>query len=270
LPAHEAREDTALITHALREAGHIARKFFGGTYKAWQKSVGNPVTEADIAIDAFLKETLLAARPDYGWLSEETADDKTRLERARTFIVDPIDGTHGFLKGRPQFTIVAAMVAQGRPVSGAVYNPITGEMFEAAAGEGARLNGAIVHVGGRSDFTEARLLATRRFIEGNRWTTPWPESVSVETRASIAYRMGLVAAGAFDAMISLSEKSDWDLAAGDLIVHEAGGTVTTDTGAALIYNCETPAQKNVICAGPALHRKLLAKLGELERPNPDY
>jgi len=92
LPAHEAREDTALITHALREAGHIARKFFGGTYKAWQKSVGNPVTEADIAIDAFLKETLLAARPDYGWLSEETADDKTRLERARTFIVDPIDG----------------------------------------------------------------------------------------------------------------------------------------------------------------------------------
>ena len=98
--------------------------------------------------------------------------------------------------------------------------------------------------------------------------TPWPESTSVETRASIAYRMGLVAAGAFDAMISLSEKSDWDLAAGDLIVHEAGGAVTTDTGAPLLYNREIPAQKSVVCAGPALHEKLLARLSELGEAGP--
>ena len=98
--------DTALLVASVREAGLIARKYFGSSYKVWRKADGNPVTDADMAVDAFLKRTLMAARPGYGWLSEETADDRTRLARARTFIVDPIDGTHGFLKHRPQFTIV--------------------------------------------------------------------------------------------------------------------------------------------------------------------
>ncbi len=140
-PLHEHVVDTALLVETVREAGKIARKYFRGEYASWDKGGGNPVTEADIAIDRNLREVLLAARPNYGWLSEETEDDPARLTRDRVFIVDPIDGTVGFLKGRPHFTIVASVVHAGRPVSAAIYNPITEEMYEATYRNGARLNG---------------------------------------------------------------------------------------------------------------------------------
>ena len=258
----ESSDDTQLLVANLREAGIIARKYFGGTYKSWRKADGNPVTEVDILIDRFLMAVLRNARPSYGWLSEESADDQVRLERSRIFVVDPIDGTHGFLKTRPQFTIVGAVVENGRPVAAAIYNPMSEEMFEATAGLGARLNGEPIRVSGAKELAGSRLLATRTLIESARWPTPWPP-LSVETRASIAYRMALVAKGEFDAMISLSRKSDWDLAAGDLIVHEAGGRVTAQDGAKLVYNKREPEQQGVICAVPALHDHLLAKLREL-------
>jgi len=258
----ENSEDTKLLVANLREAGVIARKYFGATYKSWRKADGNPVTEVDILIDRFLMAALTGARPSYGWLSEETPDDPIRLQLSRIFVVDPIDGTHGFLKGRPQFTIVGAVVENGRPVAAAIYNPIAEEMFEATAGLGAHLNGEPIFVSGKAEFAASRLLATRNLIESSRWPTPWPP-LSVETRASIAYRMALVAKGEFDAMISLSKKSDWDLAAGDLIVHEAGGRVTDRDGAMLVYNKVQPEQQGVICAGAALHERLLARLREL-------
>ncbi len=258
----ESSEDTRLLVATVREAGTIARKYFGGNYKSWRKADGNPVTEVDILIDQFLRASLLDARPLYGWLSEETADDPIRLQRSRIFVVDPIDGTHGFLKGRPQFTIVAAVVENGRPVAAAIYNPIAEEMFEATEGLGARLNGGPIRVSAAQEFEGSRILATRVLIESSRWPTPWP-ALTVETRASIAYRMALVAKGEFDAMISLSTKSDWDLAAGDLIVHEAGGQVTAQDGTKLVYNKAEPEQHGVICAGPALHERLLSRLREL-------
>jgi myo-inositol-1(or 4)-monophosphatase len=261
LPGNETA-DTALIVAAVREAGIIARHFFGGTYKSWQKSKGNPVTEADIAIDDFLRKTLLAARPDYGWLSEETADDPARLTRERVFVVDPIDGTYGFLKQRPHFTIVATVVEEGRPICGAIYNPITEEMFEAAKGAGARKNAKAIHVSTRGEFEHMRLLAEKAVMDSARWTAPWPDSVHAETRASAAYRMALVAAGEFDAMVSLSRKSDWDVAAGDLILEEAGGRVTTRNGDTLIYNRENPVHRSIVCAGPALHARLIERMGE--------
>jgi myo-inositol-1(or 4)-monophosphatase len=251
--------DQDLLVASVREAGSIARKYFGGIYKSWHKSRGNPVTEADIEIDAFLKETLLAARPDYGWLSEETADDPARLTRERIFVVDPIDGTYGFLKGRPHFTIVATVVTDGRPVAAAIYNPMTEEMYAAALAAGSTMNGIRLMVSGKSDFEGSRLLASRDFLEDRRWPTPWPK-LTVESRASIAYRMALVARGAFDAMVSLTDKSDWDLAAGDLIVREAGGLVTSQAGEMLRYNQARPVQKGVVCAGPRLHGRLLERL----------
>jgi len=254
--------DTGLLIASVREAGNIARRFYGGSYKSWNKSHGNPVTEADIEIDNYLKETLLAARPDYGWLSEETSDDPIRLSHERVFMVDPIDGTYGFLRHRPHFTIVATVVDTGRPVSGAIYNPITEEMFEATKGAGARKNGAPIQVSAQDGFAHMRLLAEKNFLEPARWTEPWPQSVQAETRASAAYRMALVAAGEFDAMISLSRKSDWDVAAGDLIVHEAGGLVTTRDGTPLLYNQERPEHQSIICAGPPLHMRLLERLRE--------
>jgi myo-inositol-1(or 4)-monophosphatase len=262
LRAPDPAEDTRLLVAYVREAGAIARKFFGGSFKKWDKGGGNPVTEADIAIDRFLRDKFLAQRSDYGWLSEESVDDPSRLTRARTFVVDPIDGTHGFVKGRPHFTIVAAVVEDGRPQSAAIYNPMTEELFEATLGRGARENGKPIHVGDKSSLDAVRLLATRDFLHAPDWTTPWPDSVTVENRASIAYRMGLVAAGRFDAMVSLSAKSDWDLAAGDLIVHEAGGTVTDEAGRLLTYNRAVPEQGSVVCASAALHAVLLERLKE--------
>ena len=249
----------------MREAGAIARKYFGGEYKSWHKSRGNPVTDADIEIDAFLKTRLLAARPHYGWLSEETADHPARLTAPRIFVVDPIDGTYGFLKGRPHFTIVASVVAEARPVAAAIYNPITEEMFAAAVGHGADMNGAALKVSAKSGIEHSRLLVGRDFIDDPRWPTPWPP-LTVESRASIAYRMGLVAKGEFDAMISLSDKSEWDVAAGDLIVGEAGGRVTSQTGETLRYNQAHPVQQGVICAGAVLHEQLLERLREFPRP----
>ena len=123
MPESDDAADTGLLVAALHEAGEIARRYFGGTYKSWNKSHGNPVTDADIEIDNFLRQKLLAARPTYGWLSEETADDPVRLLRKRVFVVDPIDGTYGFLKHRADFTIVAAIVENGRPVAGAFSMP---------------------------------------------------------------------------------------------------------------------------------------------------
>src|SRR6185312_12814427 len=156
----------------VREAGEIARRFFGGEYKSWNKSRGNPVTEADIEIDSFLRTTLLDARPSYGWLSEETVDDPARLFSKRIFIVDPIDGTYGFLKHRPQFTIVAAVVENERPIAAAIYNPITDEMFEATRGAGSRLNGSPICVTTTETLEGSRLLANRTLIEKS--PTPWP------------------------------------------------------------------------------------------------
>jgi myo-inositol-1(or 4)-monophosphatase len=267
LPGSDNAADTKLLVEQLREAGDIARHYFGGTYKSWNKSHGNPVTEADIEIDNFLRQRLLAARPAYAWLSEETKDDPVRLMRKRVFVVDPIDGTHGFLKHRPDFTIVAAIVENGRPVSGAIYNPITDDMFEAVKGEGTRKNGALVRVSVRSNFEGVRFLAEKKVMDPARWANPWPNSIIVETRASAAYRMALVAAGEFDAMISLSSKSDWDVAAADLMVHEAGGRVTTKEGDLLIYNREKPQHRSLICAGPPMHARLLARLHDF-RPGP--
>ena len=267
MPESDNAADTQLLVGQLREAADIARRYFGGTYKSLNKSHGNPVTEADIEIDNFLRQRLLAARPPYAWLSEETADDPVRLMRKRVFVVDPIDGTHGFLKHRTDFTIVAAIVENGRPVAGAIYNPITDDMFEATKGQGARKNGAIVQVSARSNFEGARFLAEKKVMDPARWANPWPNSIQVETRASAAYRMALVASGEFDTMISLSPKSDWDVAAGDLIIHEAGGRVTTKEGDLMIYNRDKTRHQSVICAGPLLHARLLARLHDF-RPGP--
>ena len=262
MPAPNPKEDTGLLVASLRQAGDIARRYYGGPCKSWNKSRGNPVTEADIEIDRYLKRTLLSERTDYGWLSEETEDDPDRLSRKRVFVVDPIDGTYGFLKHRPQFTIVAAVVENGRPVAAAIYNPITDEMFEAAQGQGAKKNGAAIHVSRRASFDGAKILAEKKLMESARWATPWPDSITAETRASAAYRIALVASGEWDITMSLTQKSDWDLAAGDLVVREAGGLITDRDAGLLIYNQKIPVHGSVICAGPQMHAQVLARLHE--------
>src|SRR5262249_30292215 len=142
----------------------------------------------------------------------------------------------------------------------AIYNPITEEMYEASAGQTARKNGQSIHTSLHAGLAGARLLAAKDFLDPAHWARPWPEGITIESRASIAYRMALVAEGTFDAMISLSQKFDWDLAAGDLIIRQAGGCVEAEDGGTLLYNCVSSGQHGVVCAGPALHALLLGKL----------
>jgi len=245
--------DLHLLNSAVREAGKIALRFFGGHYKRWTKDGGSPVTEADLAVDTFLKDTLKAARPGYGWLSEESLDDPTRLEARRVFVVDPIDGTVAFMKGRPHFTICAAVVEDGRPTAGVVFNPAADENFTAEAGHGAFLNGASIHVGGRTEIAGCRLLGNKQVFAG------WPP-MHIENFSSIAYRVALVAAGRFDAMISLTTKRDWDMAAADIILGEAGGRLVGPDDTLLAYNGPLALQGATIAAGPGLTAPLLAEI----------
>ncbi|HEX3755204.1 MAG TPA: 3'(2'),5'-bisphosphate nucleotidase CysQ [Rhizomicrobium sp.] len=253
--SNNARDDLELLKAAVREAGDIARRFFGTDYKRWSKTGGSPVTEADLAVDNFLRETLTTARPDYGWLSEESPDDAVRLTRQMVFVVDPIDGTIAFLKGRPHFTICAAVVADGSPVAGAVYNPMSDELYAARAGGGAFRNGTAVRVSERALLAGCAMLGDRSQLE----RAPWP-AMHVQNRNSIALRLALVADASADAAVSLSAKRDWDLAAADIIVQEAGGQVSDLSGAPLRYNGPDAVQPGLIAAGPALHQQIVSLL----------
>ena len=251
-------DDLELLESCARGAGEIARKFYGTDLQRWSKDGGSPVTEADLAVDAYLKEKLLAARPGYGWLSEESTDNAERLTAARVFVVDPIDGTVAFLKHRPHFTICAAVVEAGRPLAAVVYNPISEECFTASKGGGAFRNGGAIHAADRATLAGARMLGPKASFESG-----WPQ-MEVNSYSSIAYRVALVACGQHDAMVSLSVKRDWDLAAADLIVHEAGGLLSDEAGAELIYNRPAATQRVSLAAGPRLHALILAHLRQKE------
>lgn len=265
MPAAEDSADRDLLTHAVREAGAIAEAAFGTKPKTWEKSKGNPVTETDLAVNARLHELLLDARPGYGWLSEESADDPDRLTKARVLVIDPIDGTLAFIKHKPEFTVCAAVTDHGRPVAAAIFNPITDEMFSAARGAGAALNGKPIKVSATSELEGSRMLVAKDVIGHPAWPRQWPP-MTVGSRASIAYRMALVACAQFDSMMSLSSKHEWDIVAGDLIVREAGGRVTNHAGKDLVYNQPVPHLRSVICAGPAIHEAILERTRDIKLP----
>lgn len=257
-------KDFALLDHAMQEAGDIARRYFNGKVKSWEKKPGDPVSEADLALDAHFREMLLAARPDYGWLSEETADDPVRLEKSRVWVVDPIDGTRSFIAGKPEFTIAAALVENGRPVIGIVYNPVLEEFYEAVKGRGAKLNGSVITCSPKSYIKNTRLIASRNAFDWHGWLDD-VKGASFSHVNSIAYRMVKVASRHADASLSLTEKSDWDIAAADIILSEAGGITTTTRGDPLIYNRKSVNQKNVISSGEALHPGLMKMLESFGR-----
>jgi myo-inositol-1(or 4)-monophosphatase len=248
-------EDLKLLEDTVREAGAIARKYYGGDYKRWSKEGGSPVTEADLAVNKFLCDRLTAARPAYGWLSEENTDDPARLLRREVFVIDPIDGTVAFLKNRPHFTICAAIVVEGRPCCGVVYNPISEELYSARTGAGAHRNGEAIHVGRREALADCAMLGDRTQLT----QAPFPP-MHVQNRNSVAYRVVLVADGSADASVSLTAKRDWDLAAADVILHEAGGCLTDTSGAVLVYNRPVTRQSSLVAANPELHTEIVGLL----------
>lgn len=249
------RDDLALLEKAVRAAGAVALGYYGKTYRTWEKEGGSPVTDADLAVDSHLHEALTASRPDYGWLSEESADNPTRLTRARTFVVDPIDGTIAFLKQQPHFTICAAVVTDGQPRCGVVFNPVTSELFAARTGAGATCNGVPIHVGARDVLEGCRMLGRRDVLA----IPPWPP-MDVQNRNSLAYRLVLVAGAHADASVSLAVKRDWDVAAAHIILTEAGGLLSDRSGRALSYNSAAATQPTLVAAGPGLHGKILSLL----------
>lgn len=261
-------DDRALLCAAVREAGEHARALFRRGVEHWQKPDGTPVSQADLEVNDILIDRLMASRGDYGWLSEETCDDAGRLGRRRVWVVDPVDGTRAFLRGEPHWTVSAALVEAGRPVLAAVYNPVTEEFFEAAEGAGARLNGRAIAVSGQRELAGCAMLMRRSVAQSDAWPSPWP-AMALQMRNSIAYRLCLVAAGTFDAALALSPKSEWDLAAADLIVAEAGGIVSSHAGERFTYNEADCARANVLAAGPGLYDELVerARQGLRRRPS---
>jgi myo-inositol-1(or 4)-monophosphatase len=250
--------DLDQLLSAVREAGALTMSFFGKSPRSKLKADGTSVSEADLAADALLKERLLDANSAYGWLSEESEDDLSRLKKSRVWIVDPIDGTRAFLKGKPEWTICAALVEDGQTLLAAVYNPATEEFFHAVHGGGAFLNDTRITVREPVDLEGCCLAASASQLRSRQWAIPWPELETLWVN-SIAYRLALVAAGKCDGTVSLSGKSDWDIAAAHLLVHEAGGIVTTHDASPLVYNLENPRHSSVVSAGPALHKELIAR-----------
>lgn len=259
--------DLDLLRDAAHEAGRLALGLQQQDLKIWRKSEGSPVTDADIAADRLLKQRLQAARPDYGWLSEETVDDRSRFSAQRLFMVDPIDGTSAYIKGRTSWSVSVAVVENGRAVAGVIYAPGLEETYEAELGGGARLNGMAIHVSGRSTLDDCAMLSPADAFARRDWSQPWPE-MRIENRNSVALRMGLVAAGSFDAAVALSPKSDWDIAAGLVIADEAGAISTDHKGRPLRLNSETARHPSLVCATPALHPLILQRTAPIELPAP--
>jgi myo-inositol-1(or 4)-monophosphatase len=257
--------DLDLIRAAALAAAERAQVVRRAGLTTVQKPDGTPVTNADIEVDTLLREALTAARPDYGWLSEETADDPDRLMRQRLFVVDPIDGTSAYLKGRSHWGVSIGLVEDGRPIAGVFCAPDMGETYEAVLGGGALFNGEAMRPTDVDAIEDCALLADAPMMQHPAWSPPWPP-MRIENRASVAYRMCLVARGAFDATLALSSKSEWDLAAADLIAREAGCLVTSHRGRALAYNKPKPTFRSLVCAGPALHRLILERVAPIDLP----
>ena len=257
-------EDLALLLDTVASAGAIALGYFGASPNKELKSDGSEVSEADIAVNDHLQKVLMGARPDYGWLSEETDDDARRLDCQRVWVVDPIDGTRAFLREKPEWTVSVALVEDRKPVLAAVFNPAKDALYHAIAGGGAFLSGQPAHVEDRSEIAHSHFAAAAELFRKKFWSEPWPP-LDVRWVNSIAYRMALVASGHVNAVISLSNKNDWDLAAADLLVQEAGGKVTTQLGEPFLYNGTVPRQDSVVAAGPLLHALLLERTMTIQR-----
>jgi myo-inositol-1(or 4)-monophosphatase len=240
----------------VREAGDLALTTFNASLKHWIKGKDSPVSEADIAVDNLLRARLLAIVPDAGWLSEETEDDRTQRDKPLAWIVDPIDGTRAYISGRTDWTISVALVEDGRPSVAALYAPVTEEMFLAVRGQGATLNGALMRVQDEDTLTGAKLAGPKRYLDRLERITP---SILPQTKVhSLALRIARVAHGDFDAAFASGGSHDWDLAAADLLVHEAGGLLTDLSGRSLRYNRPHVVHGALVAAGPARHGTLIA------------
>jgi myo-inositol-1(or 4)-monophosphatase len=259
LPASDPAADRERLAAALREAGAVALKTFQTPLKTWLKGQGSPVSEADIAVDDFLRGRLAGPASGCGWLSEETAD-RPSAGTARLWIVDPIDGTRAYLAGQPDWSISAALVADGRPIVAGVFAPVTDELFVAALGLGATRNGAPIAASAGESLAGAKVGGPKPLLAALAAVEPRIEAIP--RIGSLALRLARVAQGGLDIAFAGGASHDWDLAGADLLVHEAGGAVTSLVGRGLTYNQPDLAHGALVAAGVARHAALIARMRE--------
>ena len=251
----EFQADAELLFSAVQDAGAMGLELSRQNVRNWAKPDGSTVTEADLQIDAFLKSRLHGARPDYGWLSEESNDTPDRLSRNRLWIVDPIDGTNSFVNGTDGWCIGAALIEDGQPILAALYQPKADLFYAAALGHGAFCNRVSMKPNDGSGFAGATLLGTGRALK----LLPGVEAAA-SPNIPLLLRLAHVASGKADIALSLGMRNDWDLAAGHLLVQEAGGLITQSTGVLMIYNQLVPKQNGLLAAGKKRHSTVLKQL----------
>ncbi len=255
------KADLELLIRAAEAAGEIALRFSGPEARRWDKPDGQgPVTEADLAVNALLEEMLPTARPGYGWLSEETEDSSDRLARDSVFIIDPIDGTRSFAEGSRTWAHSLAIAREGRVTAAVIYLPQRERMYTAALGDGACLNGVSIEASGLTDLRVADVLTARPNLSPEHWKGRQPPGFNRSYRPSLAYRMAKVADGRAGAMLTLRRSWEWDIAAGDLILREAGGRASDRFGSDLRFNNPVPLLDGVVAGPEALHKELIAAL----------
>lgn len=253
-------EDLDLILEASREAGAIAMRYFGDsrTNEVWTKQGNSPVSEADLAVDGFLRDALLAARPDYGWLSEETEDSKgrfdNRMSAVRTFVVDPIDGTRGFIAGQKQWCVSIAVVENERPIAGVLECPAMDRRFSASIETSASLNGQAIR---KLDKTSLKSVTGSRKLNALLEERFMGELEVHAFIPSLAYRIAMVANGEIDAALARPGAHDWDLAAAEIILERSGGRLTDVSGNIRRYNQHSPRSGSLLASGISNHARLL-------------
>lgn len=268
--AGDLARDMAAMREAAREAGHLALGYLRqGKLDVWNKTEGHPVSEADLAVNTLLARRLGAARPHYGWLSEETADDPRNRRPDRVWVVDPIDGTRAYVAGEPFWCIALAVVEAGKAVAGVIYAPAFDQLFEARRGGGAYLNGTPITAGDAPRIENCRMVASAELVAHTAWRAPWPPMDLARPRPNATLlRLAHVAAGWQHATMAMWRKFDWDVAAGAVLVEEAGGKATTHLGEPFRFNRRVPAQQSIVAAGKDLHPLLIERTKSVDLPDP--
>ena len=241
------------VSAVAAEVGRLAHERGQGEYARWEKVPGHPVCDVDLEVDALLRERLAALDPEAGWLSEETADSADRLNCVRVWVVDPIDGTRDFLRGRPGWAVSIALVEGGRPLIGVLDAPARGEHWRAAAGQGATRNGVAVRALPRFELSGAR-------VPADLLPKADADLVPVFKPNSIALRIAMVAAGEADLLAALRWGHEWDIAAAALIAQEAGAIVTDARGHPLRYNSTRGEAFGVLATSPGIHSAAIERL----------
>lgn len=273
IPARRIRENMLASAYAeildriqagLDAASAVFARFTPGEIEAEYKAGRDPVTEADRAVDAVLRQNLL--RDGEGWLSEESADDLSRLEKKRVWMVDPLDGTREFVLGLAEFCVSIGLVEAGKPVAGGIYNPVTGQTFLGASGAGVFSNGKPARPSQRSSLAGALVLASRSEVKRGKWKQFESAGFRIQAMGSVAYKLALVSAGLADATFTLTPKHEWDVAAGAALVAAAGGFVCQPDGSELRCNQRDPRLAGLLAGGPLLREELLAAVRQPVAP----